>query len=462
MRRILTAMLCLGLLADSASAHFIWVTIETADGQSAVQTFFAEEPAAGEAHLIDKIDHSQIAICDADGKRTPLAVSKQVRDELGWLEAELAQPAAAVELQCEYGVYHGMLLQYYAKHLRLDNAGQRASLARAKQWPLDIAPTLSGDTLQLRLLWQGKPVADAKLTVTSPAHDAEELTTNQQGIVHIASPATGSYAILASYVEEDKGGEHDGEAYTETGHYATLTLTLPSTQAAPRAATDDEPTATELLAQTRANRAVWDDFPGFTADLLVTIDAQQLAGKLQVSPSGRLQIELQGDDTRDAEQWIKRNLGSLVMHRMPDGSLGSEAEYADADRVHPLGRKLELKGDGMGSIYRISDDRVVRQVNRRGGGSHFTISVQEVVWNAEGKYLPRLFTVSSWNDKTEALQSTSQSIHEYQRVGAFDLPSKLLEIQAGADAYSARKLELSNLELTAPLVGEASGAGLGR
>ena len=44
-----------------------------------------------------------------------------------------------------------------------------------------------------------------------------------------------------------------------------------------------DPAATQLLAEARAARALWQDFPGFSADVEVNLDGQVTASRVEVS-----------------------------------------------------------------------------------------------------------------------------------------------------------------------------------
>ena len=53
-----------------------------------------------------------------------------------------------------------------------------------------------------------------------------------------------------------------------------------------------DPAATKLLADARAARAVWKDFPGFTADLEVNIDGKVVKGTLAQDLEVGMEMEL--------------------------------------------------------------------------------------------------------------------------------------------------------------------------
>lgn len=204
------------------------------------------------------------------------------------------------------------------------------------------------------------------------------------------------------------------------------------------------PDATTLMVRAHEARATWNGFPGFAADLVVLDDEELAQGKLEVSASGELTLEL--SDKRFG--WVERKLRSLAAHRMADGDREYDVSFADENEQHPLGRLIRINDDAlMGSRYRIQDD-VIREVHRTMDDTRFTISVMDVARNADGGYLPKFYTVSYWDTKTGALKSTSVVRDDWIRVGHWDLPARLLTVESRGDAKrSVRDIRLSNHRL---------------
>ena len=202
--------------------------------------------------------------------------------------------------------------------------------------------------------------------------------------------------------------------------------------------------AVKLLADARAARAVWKDFPGFTADLEVNVDGKVVKGRVTVGPKGDVTLKLPDDEH---ERWARRTLASMVGHRLDDGGAPTACAFEDDNADHPLGRAVRLLGDEFHSSYRIRDRQVI-VVNRDVKDARFTITVMENVLNKEGKFLPACFVVNTWDAKTDAL-TTSETHHQtWTRVGAFDLPESLTVATATAGKQEARSLKLSDLQLT--------------
>ena len=140
----------------------------------------------------------------------------------------------------------------------------------------------------------------------------------------------------------------------------------------------------------------------------------------------------------------------MVQHRMPDGQIiDGKVTYAEQNSHHPLGRLIQLGDKDRHSAYRLRDG-VIREVNRDAGPLRFTISVLEIEWNHDHKYLPRSFVMNYFDAKTGALSSAHAYRNDWQRVGDFDLPKLILEIATRANGkVTTHQLEITHAKLLA-------------
>jgi hypothetical protein len=209
--------------------------------------------------------------------------------------------------------------------------------------------------------------------------------------------------------------------------------------------TSADAAATKLLADARAARALYHDFPGFSADVEVNLDGKVTRGQVEVSGKGKVALKM---DNAAAEKWAKGTLASTISHRLDNGAPEEDTpcDFVDNDEQHPLGRAIHAIDDDLHSSYRIRDRQVI-VVNRQMPGSRFTITVVENVRSREKKFLPTCFVVNTWNTKTDALTSSETHHQTWQRVGAFDLPKDTLTVKATAGKLESRGLKLSNVRL---------------
>jgi hypothetical protein len=207
--------------------------------------------------------------------------------------------------------------------------------------------------------------------------------------------------------------------------------------------TTANPAATKLLADAREARALYPNFPGFTADVEINLDGKVSRGRVEVSDKGKVALKL---DDNAAETWAKHTLASIVGHRLDNGAAEGETPcaFVDDDTHHPLGRAIRVLNDEFHSSYRIRDRQVI-VVNRHVPGSRFTITVMENILTREKKFLPACYVVNTWDAKTDTLTSSETHHQTWQRVGEFDLPKKTLSVKATAGKLESRGIQLSNI-----------------
>jgi hypothetical protein len=217
------------------------------------------------------------------------------------------------------------------------------------------------------------------------------------------------------------------------GHFAFL---LPEDKPA------GDPEATKLLADARAARANWDNFPGFTADVEVNVEGKVSRGTVEISPNGKVVLKLDGD----AKDWARRQLESLASHRLDDTTtLTTPCAFADTVTDHPLGRAIRVLNDEHHSSYRIRDRQVI-EVNRHMGPVRFTITVLENRLNQEKKYLPVSYVVNTWKT-SGGLESSVSHHHTWERVGRYDLPREVTVVTARPAGQETRTIRMQNWKL---------------
>jgi uncharacterized GH25 family protein len=427
--------------AASARAHFIWLELAPAGGGREARLYFGEEAAQGEAHLLGKVAHAKAWVRTPAGEPAEVKLARAGDDAEALVAPCPAATAASLEGTCDYGIYErgpGVLLQYYAKALAGDWT-THPELARAERLKLDIVPTAAGGKLAALVLYEGRPVAAEEVVVVGPDGNAHELKTDAAGKVEIDA-AAGRYAIRAGHIEAARSGERDGKKYAQTWHYATLVLDVPK-QSVAAAASDS---AEDALKRARDGRSVWQDFPGFTSQLVIRGGGEEVQGQLTIDADGVVSLEA---PISKLSEWAEEQLNSLVQHRMPGGEVTTgQVAWADDDADNPLGRKITLGDPEMKSAYRLKDD-VIMEVNRSMGPTRFTISVLQIERDADGKYLPKSFVMNFFNSATGELQNSLGYLNDWQRVGPFDLPTRIVEVDAKKGGSTTKEIVFANSRL---------------
>lgn len=464
----------LALSAAPSAAHFVWVTTLPAEADGlAAHVWFSETAEPGSDRLISKIAHTEAWSRTPNATEPEKLALKPITGDAGGALVGLvgAKPPLAVDAVCRYGVFSrgetALLLNYYARHLTVRTADDLVALARAERLDLDIVPQLEGEKVKLTVLWKGKPAAGAEVIVHVPGGGEQELKADDQGQVAFDAARAGSYGLRAKFVEPNSAGEHNGNAYSEAWHIATMTVVFPTpaslaaADAPPATATADATaaadrspgSANDLLKRARDSRAVWNDFPGFASDITLKIDGAVAQGRIEVSADGN--VKLSGIDQADAG-WVKQQLGLLIRHRMPSPFGDQDVVFGDEAKDHPLGRLVKFVGDSAHSAYRIKDD-VILEVNREQGPMRFTISTLEVARSAEGKYMPADYSASYWEKESGRLKSNETYHEEWVRVGAFDLPKRHVVVLTGNDTRKVMEIDFTGHELSA--AGKTAAAG---
>jgi hypothetical protein len=451
MKRLCSALLLLAVAAPG-QAHFVWL-LPPAPGEKPTARVVFSDALAPDGDLVKKVAHTSLFLGDERIKLTP------VKAAAGKGALEVAVPGARRQVLlglCTYGVTargkaEPYLLRYYAKTFigPAPKVGPDPGEWAWEKLPLEVVREVGGKAPSCRVLWQGKPLADAEVVLLVPGKE-EPVTrkADRAGVFALEAPAkSGVYGVRVGHVDK-RAGEHGGKKYRSVRHYATLTFRADAGPDAAKAPAREEkpaadPEATKLLADARAARATWKDFPGFTADVEVNVEGKVTTGTVEVSPKGAVKLKLEGEHA----SWARRTLESVVGHRL-DGGAAADTPCAFADDVkdHPLGRAIRVLNDEFHSSYRIRDRQVI-VVNRQAGPVRFTITVTENHRSAEGRFLPACYVVNTWDLKSNALKSSVAHHQTWRRVGAFDLPLAATAVSATAGAQEARRFTLSNHRL---------------
>ncbi len=218
-------------------AHYVWLMTDPSSSTGKVQIFFAEAAEADDPALLDKIARAEVWAIGGRAEPKLLSLTKG-KDAL---EAELDEPArqATVILRHKYGVVakggEPFLLNYYAKTYPFALPGTWRAVKDAERLPLEIVPSLTEGKTVLSVLWNGKPLAGATVTVVGPGIDKTlEGTTDGAGNFRCELPKSGVFSIRAKHTEPETG-KLDETEYKSVRHFSTLTLHYTSARLSPTA-----------------------------------------------------------------------------------------------------------------------------------------------------------------------------------------------------------------------------------
>ncbi|TWU19520.1 DUF3386 family protein [Allorhodopirellula heiligendammensis] len=190
------------------------------------------------------------------------------------------------------------------------------------------------------------------------------------------------------------------------------------------------------------SRAVWENFPGFTADLVVITDSASHSTKLRVESDFEYSYQLPADAD---EPWVDAKLRSVISHRRPDDAPAYDVVFLDHNETSPIGRLIGQR-NGSGE-FRIQDG-VIREVHRKSETSWMEITNVEQFKTTNGQFLPETTSVTFRDPGTGNLKSNGSNRFTWTQVGDFYLPESSFTVQVGVDGErEIRELHFSNHKL---------------
>ncbi|MCA9470449.1 MAG: DUF3386 domain-containing protein [Nitrospirales bacterium] len=206
----------------------------------------------------------------------------------------------------------------------------------------------------------------------------------------------------------------------------------------------DDPKAKDLLRGAFNKTARWQpDFSGFEADLRINVDGVETKGVVTVKGPKDVTVNI---DDEELKKWAENQIGMIAVHRGPRNFEESDGKYAltlDGDDHHPLGQRVTIHGDGMGSWYRVKDNRIT-QINRKMPYVAFTINVEDSAITEDQKYLTTRYTVYYFSPKDGSLKNVESFSDTHVRVGASDLPATRRIISYENNAIVTKTLTFEN------------------
>jgi len=217
------------LFVPHCFGHFLWVkTIDHQDQPHAL-LFFGENAVDEAYHLPDRLAHTNIWLRN-ETSRTKLTTQRLETAERIGLIAPLTAPLPYVlEATQQYGIYGNSLLHYHAKHIRANSANQLNSLAVSADLKLDLVPRLKKESLELTVMWNGKPLPTAELRYSVGNSEAVKAAADKHGRAVLQTEGEGIIAVLANHLDKEPTGQIEGKTYNGVLHFASLTLELAKT-----------------------------------------------------------------------------------------------------------------------------------------------------------------------------------------------------------------------------------------
>lgn len=204
-------------------AHFLWLS--PAPGKPAVvELHFSEDAAEPEAKFLERLAGIE-AVWHKDSQTSEkLTVKKTDRA----FEVTAGEPAGCVVTTRKWGVLDKngaqYKLMYYGKCLLGGDPSRWLTTPIAAQ-RLDLVPAWKDGQAGVVAYWNGKPLANAEVTVDPFTGESVKGTTSAEG--RFEFPVTTGLTSVRVRQVEPGAGEEDGKRFSETRHYASLVFALP-------------------------------------------------------------------------------------------------------------------------------------------------------------------------------------------------------------------------------------------
>lgn len=204
-----------------------------------------------------------------------------------------------------------------------------------------------------------------------------------------------------------------------------------------------EPTAASLRQAAHDSREVWHNFPGFTANIVVSEDSERYEGTFRIGKDFEYVLDIADEGKKP---WLKSKLRSVISHREPHASPENyDVSFQEEGSQHVAGR-LIAENDGSG-VFRIQDGQI-KEVIRRNESSWFEITTLENFTTPEGKVLPQTTSVTFRDPDTGNIESNLANYFAWKKVGEYYLPDHCYTVKTGESGErSVRKLEFSAHQL---------------
>ncbi|AFY75302.1 Protein of unknown function (DUF3386) [Synechococcus sp. PCC 7502] len=224
--------------------------------------------------------------------------------------------------------------------------------------------------------------------------------------------------------------------------------------------------ARDLFQAAYENRYTWDsNFPGFSADVSVSIDGMTRTGRATITKD--LTVEVIMDDqklitrtsrtpsgeektiTVDEEQeWLTNQLKDVVTHRKRKSfeDAHGKSSFSMGDRDASGAVEILVSGDSMGSNYKVKDNQI-SLVSRVMGRIGFVINHLAHLDTGEG-YISSAYNAIFRNPQTDAITRQAKFEDNYEKIGNYYvMTSQFVQVNEQG-TQKTYEIKFSNIQLS--------------
>lgn len=206
-------------------AHFVWLLVERGErpGEAVLRAAFNELPEP-HPNFLKYVSDLKITV---DGREVPSAMAEESRDAR-WA----GRTPVMVDAERDLGVMTKGDATYRLLYTARAQTETVAADAKESAKALRVRLIRTDDGPRVEVLFDGKPVAKARIHIYPEKGETIETTTDDQGRAAIDGLAAGKSALWANWVDRTPG-ELGGKSFAETRHYATFTFAPAPSDAKP-------------------------------------------------------------------------------------------------------------------------------------------------------------------------------------------------------------------------------------
>lgn len=214
------------LTSQTANAHFPWLVVEGGKANY----FFGEDPSNRTYRLPPTIAKAEIMM--RSGADKSVVETKLIESEkfVGKQSVNSIPDKAELMSRVVFGVYNGAKLQYYTQHLGGVMPKSFSDCKPIKDMSLQAHAVNTEKGVDIYVLWQGKPLKDADVSLYGDEGSQEGAgVTGQDGKVSFTDEEVGkgiNGIMVGLTLTEDSGSVGDQE-YDSSMHYLTATFVDP-------------------------------------------------------------------------------------------------------------------------------------------------------------------------------------------------------------------------------------------
>ncbi len=211
----------------------------------------------------------------------------------------------------------------------------------------------------------------------------------------------------------------------------------------------EQTSARELFQAAYENRYTWDEnFPGYSADVEIKQGDEVYRGKVRIN--GDLSVEVTDIEDETVRESVYNQMRDIVTHRKRSSfdKAHGKNEFSLGDEDASGAVAIRVKGDAMGSNYKVRDNEIC-QVSRVMGPMAFTINTEENQDTGEG-YVSKRYSAIFRNAKTGELTAKREFEDTFEPVGDYYVMTHQVVHTLEGEKRTTTEFNFSNIKLLEP------------